>query len=170
MARFQFTTPTDDPNAAALASDEAKLQRALDSVKAAEAEAERQETHRKQYKPERPERPKAAPTVTVLTLSENNEKDGYELRFPGPISEAWSNLFHEWRDPEHPDDPRYQWRFTRWSYHGRRKTDRTYDPRWYAKRSEATRKFAKAAVKVSHGVDNTLIESGADNQTVMVKQ
>lgn len=75
----------------------------------------------------------AIPTnkVEVVTLSENEGKNGYELRFPGPIDKATSALLGD-----------AGWRFLPnfWK-----------DPLWYRRRSPESRAFAVAFVTERNG-------------------
>lgn len=64
---------------------------------------------------------------SVCTLTENEDKDGLELRFPGPISEVWSGVLRQ-----------NNWRFApmKWK-----------DPLWYCKRNPESFAFAQRVVK-----------------------
>jgi hypothetical protein len=69
-------------------------------------------------------------------MTENQEKDGYELKFPGKPTEAVLALFHETKTL--PGECRWHWHF-------KKKV-------WYAKRNEATREFAQLVISQSSGL------------------
>src|ERR1035441_3643010 len=71
--------------------------------------------------------PSPSPVSQVPVMTENQEKDGYELKFPGKPTEAVLALFHGTKAL--PAECRWHWHF-------KKKV-------WYAKRNEATREFAQ---------------------------
>ena len=72
----------------------------------------------------------------VPILTENQEKDGYELKFPGKPSEAVLALFRETKTLSSE---------ARWHWHFKKKV-------WYAKRNDATREFAQLVISQSSGL------------------
>lgn len=162
MARLLMTDDEHDtnPEQAVEASDERQLERALGSVKAAEREIERKERVRQpSYQA------KAAPAVTVITLSECEAKNGYEIRFPGKPEDNWLKLIKEWRHPKFPEDRAIgRWNFRRYN------DARAYEPLWWIKRSPEALKFAQACIKVAHGADLTVkqnIVAGAPQDVII---
>jgi hypothetical protein len=83
----------------------------------------------------------SAPAVNgVPILTENSEKDGYELKFPGKPTEAVLGMFRETKTL--PAENRWHWHF-------KKKV-------WYAKRNEATREFAQLVISQSSGLGEVI--------------
>jgi hypothetical protein len=93
--------------------------------------------------------PAEKPVVTQPVFSENVERDGYEIRFPGPISRELSKEFSK-----------SGWRFTR----------SLNDSRWYARRSAKAYQFASGIVNRLGGVNkvNGIITAVEPGQTAGV--
>jgi hypothetical protein len=80
----------------------------------------------------------SASSVPILT--ENVEKDGYELKFSGKPTEAVLTLFRETKALSSE---------ARWHWHFKKKV-------WYAKRNEATREFAQLVISRSSGLGEVI--------------
>ena len=73
-------------------------------------------------------------------MTENQEKDGYELKFPAQPPEAILNLFRETKLLSAAQ---------RWHWHHKLKF-------WYAKRNEATREFAQLVISQRSGLGEVI--------------
>ena len=85
-------------------------------------------TPKRHVEPPPEAKPSTAGSIPVLT--ENAEKDGFELKFSGKPSDVILSLFRETAFLPAPQ---------KWHWHFKKKV-------WYAKRNEATREFAQLVI------------------------
>jgi hypothetical protein len=80
------------------------------------------------------------------TLTQNDERNGYELRFTGPIPKALSN----------------ELLLNRWRY-----IKSLNDPRWYTRRTPASLNFAKELIRKYNGLDHLDSNCPAVNEIIL---